>query len=220
MNESPIFECHDWAIFNKPCGISVQDYARILKAQYPNIHPCHRLDKETSGLWLVAFSEKANQYFSSAFQNKHIHKVYIALTDKKPKKKQGKIVGDMDKSRRGQWKLLHTKDNPAITYFKSEGFNEGNRLNFCFPVSGKTHQIRVALKSNGTPILGDELYAGSSSSDRMYLHAFFLSFQWCGVTHQFHAYPEQGALWQALPTISLKSLKDKSSNLGVNLETL
>ncbi|MCB1615294.1 MAG: hypothetical protein KDI30_04705, partial [Pseudomonadales bacterium] len=71
--------------------------------------PVHRLDKDTSGLLLVARSPEAAQQLSTLFAEQQIRKFYLALSDKKPKKKQGWVIGDMAKSRNGNWKLLQSK---------------------------------------------------------------------------------------------------------------
>ena len=98
---------------------------------------------------------------------------------RKPKKKQGWIKGDMGASRRGSYKLLDTKENPAITQFVSTALRTHERFFLIKPHTGKTHQIRVALKSLGSPITGDIRYAASEDAkkeDRGYLHAYALRF--------------------------------------------
>ena len=82
-------------------------------------------------------------------------------------------MGDMKNRRGGQRILLKTTENPAITQFFSSAAKPGTRGFIVKPHSGKTHQIRVALKSIGAPILGDTLYGGEAS-DRLYLHAWHL----------------------------------------------
>lgn len=204
-----------------------------------SIYGVHRLDKVTSGILLFAKDSKMASQLSLAFRhdsttntvesdaatasssskrnktkrgNKIIQKYYIALSEKKPKKKkQGWIQGEMVKSRRGTWKLTNSnsgsttgkkKKNFAKTRFFSSGLGQINEiflskykekqgtkrlpktLMLFEPISGKKHQIRVAAKSLGIPILGDEKYESSTSSqeldnggkgfiraDRTYLHA-------------------------------------------------
>ena len=135
----------------------------------------HRLDTLTSGLLLFAKSSQAAAEFTQMFTEHKVQKYYVALAKGKPKKKQGGIVGDMAKSRRSMHKLLRTKDNPAKTQFFSQSVAEGVRLYLLKPLTGKTHQLRVALASVGVPILGDKLYGGEEA-DRGYLHAYSLHF--------------------------------------------
>ncbi len=138
-----------------------------------NLYPVHRLDKMTSGLLLFGKSLAWAQCINQQFKDRTVSKYYLALSARKPKKKQGLISGDMEKSRRGSWKLLPTRNNPAITQFFSYSVEPGVRLFLLRPLSGKTHQLRVAMKSLGAPIAGDQRYGGEDS-DRGYLHAFAL----------------------------------------------
>ncbi|MCS6193553.1 TIGR01621 family pseudouridine synthase [Shewanella baltica] len=137
----------------------------------------HRLDTPTSGLLILAKSAVAAKQFTELFTAHKVQKYYLALAKGKPKKKQGWVIGDMAKSRRSMFKLLRTKENPAITQFFSLSVSEGLRLYLLKPHSGKTHQLRVALASLGVPILGDDLYGGMAA-DRCYLHAYCLHFRY------------------------------------------
>ncbi|GHB58441.1 RNA pseudouridine synthase [Psychrosphaera saromensis] len=164
------------------------------------LFPVHRLDKLTSGLLILARNKTAATWFQQAFENKQIQKYYLALSDSKPKKKQGSISGDMAKARLSQWKLLKTKVNPATTRFFNWGLASGSdnikglRLFLIKPETGKTHQIRVALKSLGSPVLGDKLYGGNSS-DRGYLHALMLNFQYGDDEVKLISFPNSGSLF-------------------------
>ena len=148
----------------------------LLKRQLnvPQLFLCHRLDTGTSGCLCLTENEHLAAEIGLLFETRQVSKYYLALSDKKPKKKQGLIIGDMKNRRGGQHILLKTTDNPAVTQFFSQSAKQGIRGFLLKPHSGKTHQIRVALKSMGAPILGDSLYGGSSA-DRLYLHAFMLS---------------------------------------------
>lgn len=161
----------------------------------PALYPVHRLDKITSGLLLMAKTATANQELLRQFKEREIEKFYLAISGKKPKKKQGLIKGDMAVARRGAWKLLPTNINPAITQFFSAPLGEGKRLFIVKPHTGQTHQIRVALKSIGAPIWGDSLYAEASSCinvDRTYLHAYSLAFSLGGKQFRFTELPREG----------------------------
>lgn len=196
-----VFDHESFCIIYKPEGIAVHahDDETLLDRvrEYfgsPAIHPCHRLDLATSGLMIFAKTAEANQYFSQAFANQSIQKVYLALTTHKPQKKQGWIVGDMTKSRGGSYKLLRSKRNPAKTYGLSFGYSLRPRLWLLRPTTGKTHQLRVALKSLSAPILGDERYGGQKA-DRMYLHAYALRFYFQDELFQFCCAPLTGQLF-------------------------
>jgi len=159
------------------------------------LFPVHRLDKMTSGLVIFAKSSEVAAEFGRLFENRKIEKYYIAISMRKPKKKQGWIKGDMTSARRGDYKLLSTMDNPAITQFVSCALRTHERFFLIKPHTGKTHQIRVALKSLGSPIAGDERYANvceARKEERGYLHAFALQFHLNGEEFSFVSPPENG----------------------------
>jgi len=180
-----IDEQSDFIIVMKPPNISFHDedilgsglFSKI-KSQhgFTELYPVHRLDKITSGLIIFAKNKATATAFQQLFEQHKIEKYYLALSDKKPTKKQGLIKGDMVKSRRSMWKLLRSQENPAISQFFSYTVDEGKRLFIIKPHSGKTHQIRVALSSIGSPIIGDPNYYPTSRAERGYLHAFALQF--------------------------------------------
>ena len=146
-----------------------------LKAQLnrSDLYLCHRLDTGTSGCLCLAKSPQAAAEVGELFASRQVVKFYLALSQHKPKKKQGSVIGDMKNRRGGQRILLKSTEKPAITQFFSHAAKPGTRGFVVKPYSGQTHQIRVALKSVGEPILGDELYGGASA-DRLYLHAWQL----------------------------------------------
>ncbi|MBE9610621.1 TIGR01621 family pseudouridine synthase [Chitinilyticum piscinae] len=143
------------------------------------LYPVHRLDTLTSGLILLARSSDAARALSDQFASHRIDKFYLALSSKKPAKKQGWVKGSMSKGRNGNWKLGHGDELPAATQFFSAGLGNGLRAFLLRPLSGRTHQLRVALKSLGSPILGDTRYGGMAA-DRGYLHAYALQLNWQG----------------------------------------
>lgn len=151
-----------------------------------HLYPVHRLDRVTSGLMLFARGAEANAELSKAFEARKVCKHYLAFSQKKPRKKQGLVKGDMIKSRNGSYRLARSVENPAITRFSSKSFalhNSNQVWAFVLrPQTGKTHQLRVALKALGAPISGDSRYGGSQA-DRCYLHACKLSF--CLFGHRY-----------------------------------
>lgn len=171
----------------------------VLKEQFGVLYPVHRLDKITSGLLLFAKDLNTCQQLNALFAAHQIEKYYFAIADKKPRKKQGRICGDMLKARRGAWKLARTTENPALTEFVSTSLGQGLRLFLLRPYTGKTHQLRVAMKSLGAPIIGDVMYGGAQQSldhDRAYLHAFCLRFSLNNDSFEFVSLPENGLLYK------------------------
>ncbi|MBM7071744.1 TIGR01621 family pseudouridine synthase [Shewanella sp. 202IG2-18] len=188
INKSPNVHFHSQ---NGSAGVVAQ-----VEADYDlSLFPVHRLDTPTSGLLLLAKSSAAANQLAEQFKQRLTEKYYLAIAKGKPKKKQGWVIGDMTKSRRSMHKLLHTKANPAITQFYSHTIAERLRLYLLKPDTGRTHQLRVALSSLGVPILGDDLY-GKQQSDRCYLHAYALKFQFNKLTYQYVCLPSLGEEFQ------------------------
>jgi tRNA pseudouridine32 synthase/23S rRNA pseudouridine746 synthase len=149
----------------------------------------------TSGLVIFAKSSEIAAVFGKMFENREVEKYYLALSMRKPKKKMGWIKGDMASARRGDYKLLTTMANPAITQFISCALRTHERFFLIKPHTGKTHQIRVALKSLGSPIAGDERYAQADiarTEDRGYLHAYALRFTLNNELFSFVLPPDRG----------------------------
>ncbi|KFZ37613.1 RNA pseudouridine synthase [Shewanella mangrovi] len=190
----------DFIVVDKAPGVHFhsQDGSAGLVAQLEQdldtkLYSVHRLDTMTSGLIILARSSTAAAAFTELFTEHRVQKFYLALASGKPKKKQGWVIGDMAKSRRGMYKLLRTTDNPAITQFFSQSVAPGLRLYLLKPLSGKTHQLRVALNSIGVPILGDPLYGpADAEADRGYLHAYALQFTWQGQNFDYRCPPSIG----------------------------
>lgn len=159
------------------------------------LFPVHRLDKMTSGLVILAKNSETAAQFGKMFENREIEKYYLAISMRKPKKKMGWVKGDMTNARRGDYKLLTTMENPAVTQFVSCALRIHERFFLIKPHTGKTHQIRVALKSLGSPIAGDERYAQADEArkeERGYLHAYALRFTLNGELFSFVSPPDEG----------------------------
>ncbi len=196
-----LFKSEAFAVVTKPAGMnfhSEEEAGFVVRAstllKCP-LFPVHRLDKMTSGLVILAKNSETARAFTAMFENREIEKYYLAISLRKPKKKQGWVKGDMAKARRGSWKLLKTTENPAVTRFISTPLREGERLFLVKPYTGKTHQIRVALKSLGAPIAGDARYADAveaAKEERGYLHAYALRFELNGETFSFLQKPDEG----------------------------
>ncbi|WP_345428048.1 pseudouridine synthase [Halioxenophilus aromaticivorans] len=194
-----IGEYSDFLVVHKPAGCDFHDsdagpgFFNQVKAGLAsdNLWPVHRLDKPTSGLLIMAKTKACAAALGEGFAQGTIHKQYLAVAANTVKKKQGKVVGDMVRARRGIWRLQRTQINPAIMQFTSASLIPGWRLFSLIPRTGRTHQLRVAMKSLGAPILGDTAYSGSSA-DRLYLHAYGLAFQYQGEDHQWRIIPNTG----------------------------
>ncbi|MDE1513739.1 MULTISPECIES: TIGR01621 family pseudouridine synthase [Vibrio] len=203
-----LFTHPDFLLINKHPNVSVHkdDGDTMLLQEVAErsgdrqLYLVHRLDKMTSGILLLARNAAAASELAQGFAQRKVAKFYLAIGSKKPKKKQGLISGDMQRSRRSAWMLLNSQHNPAVTQFFSASATQGERLFLCKPHTGKTHQIRVALKSIGSAIVGDPIYNAGQTADRGYLHAFALRFTYQGEAYQWLCDPRQfahlGDKWQ------------------------
>lgn len=213
-------ETDDFIVINKPTGVCMHSndgpYPLLKVLQHNGVHSAnylvHRLDTDTSGLMIIAKHAEAAGEFGRMFEQHRIQKYYIALGMGKGTKKQGHVLGDMCKARNGNYRLEKTQHNPAYTQFFSFALpnsqRQGLRLYLLKPLTGKTHQLRVALKSISAPIAGDSRYGGAKV-DRMYLHAYQLNFYYRGQQFQLQAKPCDGDLWN--DSVSTQYLTDMTT---------
>lgn len=194
----------DIVVFNKPAGLAVQGGTGIRKSidkmaaalfPYDKIALVHRLDKETSGLLVVAKSQRAAQNLSNQFQNKTAHKEYLALLkgDVNPKKGlidnyvlKGQVFDNPARLNNG----TGPRPQRAITEYSVLSCAAGcvSWVRFS-PKTGRTHQLRLhSAYSLGAPIVGDALYGGRQNLDdgalglmletnNLFLFAYKLTFQ-------------------------------------------
>ncbi|MGB0665121.1 MAG: TIGR01621 family pseudouridine synthase [Pontibacterium sp.] len=199
----------DFVVVAKWPGVNVHadDHAEGLTRQLASdlgfpVYLVHRLDKATSGVMVFARTAQVAATLGEAFAKHQVQKYYWALSEHKPNKKQGLIRGDMEKSRRGSFRLSKSLTNPAVTQFQSYSLKPGLRLFVLKPLTGKTHQLRVALKSISAPITGDERYGAVEQAVahvRCYLHAYALSFEWKGETKTFVNLPSASLMGESNP---------------------
>lgn len=196
-----IDEQPDFVVIYKKPGVSFHSetgepglFESLKQTQsYKQLFPVHRLDKITSGILVLAKTAEANRELCEQFAQRQTEKFYLAISQKKPLKKEGTIKGDMQAARNGAWMLTKRQENPAITQFFNKGIGDGRRLFIVRPYTGKTHQIRVALKSLGASVAGDPLYADANPAiDRAYLHAYSLRFTLDGKIHHYYCLPREG----------------------------
>lgn len=177
----------DWVLANYPEAINVGEEAMLKNGEVikrPGI--VHRLDKDTSGALLICKTEKAYEYFKELFQNKNIKKEYHALVYGVVKNDSGiidKPIGrhPADFRRRLAEEGARGELREAIT--KYEVIKRGKEASFihAYPLTGRTHQIRVHLKSINHPVVCDSLYAPKGAClfgiNRLALHAYKITWK-------------------------------------------
>ena len=137
----------------------------------------HRLDKDTSGLIVIAKNEETRLELVKAFKNRTIHKEYLALVSGHLDEPAGEINQPIDRDKRNRLKFTVSQSGkPAVTRYFTEASYPNHTLLRVEPLTGRTHQIRVHLAHLHHPIVGDRLYGGEAAP-RLFLHAAKLSFR-------------------------------------------
>jgi 23S rRNA pseudouridine1911/1915/1917 synthase len=139
----------------------------------------HRLDRLTSGVILVARSDKSHRHLAEQFSSRRVEKVYVALVHGRVKTDRGKITTPItrDPVRRVRMTARLASGRSALTEYQVLGRFDKFTLLEVHIGTGRTHQIRVHLASIGHPVAGDKLYGASASAlDRYFLHAHRITF--------------------------------------------
>jgi 23S rRNA pseudouridine1911/1915/1917 synthase len=195
-----VYENQDIIVVNKPAGMVVHPAAghstgtlvHALLAYSPELSAIgsesrpgivHRLDKNTSGLILVAKNDLAHRWLQDQFRSRKVHKTYLALVDGHPPTSSGRIetpIGRSPASRKKMAVVVPHKGRSAVTEYRTlEKFDKHTYLEV-HPITGRMHQIRIHLDFIGCPVVGDTVYGLKKPSlplERHFLHAARLSIQ-------------------------------------------
>ena len=140
----------------------------------------HRLDKDTSGLIVIAKNDKVHAALTEMFQKKKIKKTYLAILKGKLNKSEGKVVTQIGRDKIDRKKMTviddASKGKIAITNYRVISQNSLFTLVKVNIETGRTHQIRVHMRHLGYPILGDSVYGRKDNEKRQMLHAYRLKF--------------------------------------------
>ena len=187
----------NFIVINKPSGIPVQSGTKSFKniidiikntKYFKNSKPyiVHRLDKETSGVLIIAKNRKYAQLFTSLFRIRKIHKTYLAI-----------VYGKVDKSIKVMKdNLIYYENNKkifqkAVTNIKIIKWNEGYSYLELNPITGRKHQLRKQLLNIGCPIIGDDKYFLNDRKrikiKNLMLHAYKLKFMINNIQYNFKA---------------------------------
>ena len=183
-----LYQDKDIAIINKPRGIIVhpapgnhdrtlvnillhrfdKELKKALDPSRPGI--VHRLDKDTTGIMIIALNEHAHWKISDQFKDRTIQKEYIALTWRQWKEQSGIIENILGRNKKNpiQFESSDT-GKKALSHFELIKAGEYLSAVRFFPKTGRTHQIRVHCKEFGFPIFGDELYGGGIKKSKEFM---------------------------------------------------
>lgn len=189
----------DWILKNYPEIKGVGDPVKLPNGNYGASDPArpgivHRLDKETSGVMLVAKDQKTFEYLKDLFKEHKIKKIYLALVWGEPKDRHGIIDKPLGIKSGTIKRTIHSDKmaKEAVTEYRvlkhiefpresASSPRQSATLLEVFPKTGRTHQIRVHLASIGHPVVGDTLYGSKTANlkpqtSRLMLHALALEF--------------------------------------------
>ena len=184
-----VFEDEHLLLVNKPHeflsvpGKTITDSVLTRMQQYlPNATGSlllHRLDMSTSGLLLVAKSQRVHKKLQKQFIERSIKKRYVALLDGELLSTKGTVNLPLrvDLDNRPQQLVCYTHGKPAATNYQVIGIENGKTRIYFYPITGRTHQLRVHaahIKGLKTPIVGDDLYG--TKANRLHLHAEQITF--------------------------------------------
>jgi 23S rRNA pseudouridine955/2504/2580 synthase len=199
IKEWVIFEDEYLIVLNKPAGIATQggsgvsdcidnrlDGLRAEGEERPKL--VHRIDRDTSGVLLLAKNRNAAAELTETFKNKVVRKIYWAIVAGTPQEQIGTINLSLAKRgvKGGYEKMSVVVDDSgdsAITHFRIIAHNKKYNISWleCMPITGRTHQIRAHLQAIGCPIYGDGKYGGRAAfnerlglPNQLHLHARFL----------------------------------------------
>lgn len=180
-----VHEDPDLLVLEKPSGLLSQpglgpelsaSLITAVQSQWPEARLVHRLDRDTSGLILVARSPLVHRALSQAFAERRVEKRYVADVSGVPDGAEGWI--DQPIAKRQHRPPLYGVDpagKPCRTHWRLLAQTSSSSRLGLQPLTGRSHQLRVHLQALGHPILGDPLYGGRSAA-RMHLHACGLEF--------------------------------------------
>lgn len=193
-----IYQDRDLLAVNKPCGLlsnpgrAPEHHDSALsrvRADFPNAEIVNRLDRATSGLVIIALRKKAERALKSAFAERAVTKVYRARVWGQLAEPVGEITLPLicDWPNRPLQKVCLEHGKPAITRYRTLQQDADSALVELYPLTGRSHQLRVHMLAMGHPILGDDFYAPDNvlaASDRLLLHALNLT-----LPHPYHGQP-------------------------------
>jgi 23S rRNA pseudouridine1911/1915/1917 synthase len=204
------YEDADLVVVDKPAGLVVHPapgHRTGTLAQAVGGKLVHRLDRDTSGLLVVAKSEEVHRQLQDALRLREIKREYLGLVDGRPDARSGTIDAPIGRDRGSRTVMSTRTDKPrdAVTHFEIEQELPRTTLLRVRLVTGRTHQIRAHLAAIGYPICGDPVYGGVGSGRRLGLSRQFLH-----AANLVFSHPRTGAIVDCeskLPADLLRTLE-------------
>ncbi len=172
-----LFEDQFLLVYDKPAKI-ISD-----RKEFNNFFLVNRLDRDTTGVIILAKSAEVKKKMISLYQNEKVKKEYVAIVDGVPKEKSGYITSSIGKKLDRSGKEIHAilkKGKPAKTFWKCKKKGKDAALISLILITGRTHQLRLHMKSLGHPILGDFDYSRDFEckyyTNRILLHSLKVTF--------------------------------------------
>ncbi|MBP5648176.1 RluA family pseudouridine synthase [Candidatus Saccharibacteria bacterium] len=168
-----IYEDDNVIVMNKPAGLLSEPRGQYCpeKTLADFGYIAHRLDRDTSGVVILAKTEEIQKFLKRQFQDRTVHKTYVAVVSGRPKLDEARIdlplIRDL---KRPTTFRVDANGKEAETFYKVLKASDKYSMVELKPTTGRTHQLRVHMKYLGHPILGDPVY-GEEKADRLYLHA-------------------------------------------------
>ncbi len=221
-----VYEDAHLAVVDKPAGLTVHPapghasgtLVNALLWRYPDLPGIggwqrpgivHRLDKDTSGLMVVAKTDEAHHCLSEHIQERRIRKGYTALVGGVVADEEGVIDAPIGRDPRHRKRMAVVEGGrPSVTRYAVARRMGRATLVEVFPTTGRTHQIRVHFASLGHPLVGDALYGGRTDVlERQFLHAHLLGFE----------HPESGE-WVEFRSALAADLREALEGVGGKAE--
>lgn len=160
-----LYEDNYLKIINKPSNLICEP------ENFPGLFLCHRLDKDTTGVLVLAKSEEIKSKIQEQFKSRKVQKVYKAVVHGWLHPEKGKVTANIARMPgSGKFGIAKSEGRSAQTAYQvlKQGEQDGNQYSLVElrPTTGRTHQIRVHLKSLGYPIVGDNLYASRGQQEQ------------------------------------------------------
>ena len=195
---------HEVLVVDKPAGLlsvpgrgpdRADCLIERLRGAFPTVLLVHRLDLDTSGVMVFGLTPHAQRHLSKQFEERQVKKVYVARVDGRLEPKTGRVDLPLivDWPNRPRQKVDHDEGRPAQTDWRVMRVGDDETRVRLFPLTGRSHQLRVHMAETGHPILGDTLYATGAAAEhpRLMLHAESLRFRHpdSGVQQSFQVRP-------------------------------